>query len=88
MQSLSEHNTSTGDTHDTYDRFQTVQCSFDQLGILDNAPHNPRDHFILEAIWYGMLEWRFVNLAPYSLLPTCLEYHFQGGLTTAAHLVY
>lgn len=42
------------------------------------APANPRDHTILEAVWNGMLESRFVNLAPLSLLTTYLEYHFKG----------
>ncbi len=42
------------------------------------VPHNPRDHTILEAIWHGMLELRFVNASPLSLLTTYLEYHFKG----------
>jgi hypothetical protein len=45
---------------------------------LTNSPTNPRDHTILEAIWGGMLESRFVNLTPLSILTTFLEYHFKG----------
>lgn len=45
---------------------------------LTNSPSNPRDHTILEAIWNGMLESRFVNLTPLSILTTVLEYHFKG----------
>ncbi|KAF9524283.1 hypothetical protein CPB83DRAFT_618717 [Crepidotus variabilis] len=41
------------------------------------APHNPRDHTILAAIWNGMLESRFVNASPLSLLTAYLEYHFR-----------
>lgn len=46
--------------------------------ITNKAPTNPRDHTILEAIWNGMLESRFVNLVPLSILHTNLEYHFKG----------
>lgn len=49
------------------------------------APHNPRDHTILEAIWHGMLESRFVNSSPLSLLTTYLEYHFKGRYLTFHH---
>ncbi|KIM40851.1 hypothetical protein M413DRAFT_154519 [Hebeloma cylindrosporum] len=48
---------------------------------LTNSPTNPRDHTILEAIWNGMLESRFVNLTPLSILTTNLEYHFKDVRT-------
>ena len=48
------------------------------LQNLTNSPTNPRDHRILKAIWNGMLESRFVNLTPLSILTTVLEYHFKG----------
>ncbi|KAH9480652.1 hypothetical protein JR316_0007252 [Psilocybe cubensis] len=44
-------------------------------------PANPRDHTMLEAIWNGMLESRFVNTTPLSLLTTYLEYHFKDVRT-------
>src|SRR5258708_5128091 len=57
-----------------------TQSIFDPLEMSETvAPRNPRDHSILEAIWQGMLESRFVNSTPLSLLPTYLEYHFKGG---------
>lgn len=46
--------------------------------LMAKGPVNPRDHTILGAIWEGMLEGRFVNAAPVSLLPTYLEYHFTS----------
>jgi hypothetical protein len=65
------------------------QSMFDPLDMLDNvAPRNPRDHSILETIWRGMLESRFVNSAPLSLLPTYLDYHFQGGCYNASSSVW
>jgi len=43
------------------------------------APNNPRDHAILDAIWNGMLEGRFVNGSPLSILTSYLEWHFKGS---------
>lgn len=44
----------------------------------DDDPTDPRDHAILAAVWTGMLESRFINTTPLSLLTTYLEYHFNG----------
>ena len=61
-------------------KFRPTQSIFDPFEMSENvAPRNPRDHGVLETIWKGMLESRFVNSTPLSLLPTYLEYHFQGG---------
>jgi hypothetical protein len=57
---------------------QKTKASPFTLRGLTNSPSNPRDHTILEAIWNGMLESRFVNLTPLSILTTFLEYHFKG----------
>ncbi|KAF8965139.1 hypothetical protein BDZ97DRAFT_1904235 [Flammula alnicola] len=55
--------------------------------LTNKSPVNPRDHTILEAVWNGMLESRFVNLTPLSLLTTYLEYHFKD-VRTHPPLVY
>lgn len=47
--------------------------------LMNKGPVNPRDHTILQAVWDGMLEGRFVNGSPLSLLTTYLEYHFKGA---------
>jgi hypothetical protein len=58
---------------------KTVPFLLRSIGHTTTAvPPNPRDHTILEAIWHGMLELRFVNVSPLSLLTTYLEYHFKG----------
>ncbi|KAJ3540408.1 hypothetical protein NMY22_g4306 [Coprinellus aureogranulatus] len=44
----------------------------------DKAPINPRDHSLLEYIYYETLSSRFINSTPLSLLTTYLEYHFKG----------
>lgn len=54
---------------------------------LTNSPTNPRDHTILEAVWNGMLESRFVNLSPLSILTTFLEFHFKGVFFLGLQLV-
>lgn len=48
------------------------------LRSLTRSPVNPRDHSILAAVWEGMLESRFINLTPLSLLDNYLGYHFKG----------
>lgn len=45
----------------------------------DKAPLNPRDHSLLEYIYYETLSSRFINSTPLSLLTTYLEYHFKGA---------
>ncbi|KAF9485800.1 hypothetical protein BDN70DRAFT_459133 [Pholiota conissans] len=55
--------------------------------LMTKGPINPRDHTILEAIWEGMLEARFVNSTPTSVLQTYLEYHFTG-IRTHPPLIY
>ena len=68
------------EAHNTMGKMWMTQSIFDPLEMSETvAPRNPRDHSILEAIWQGMLESRFVNSTPLSLLPTYLEYHFKGG---------
>jgi len=57
---------------------KTVPFLLRSISHTTAVPPNPRDHTILEAIWHGMLEWRFVNMSPLSLLTTYLEYHFKG----------
>ncbi|KAF8889986.1 hypothetical protein CPB84DRAFT_1785092 [Gymnopilus junonius] len=60
---------------------KTKPSPFLMRSLANKAPTNPRDHMILEAIWNGMLESRFVNLTPLSLLTTYLEYHFKDVRT-------
>lgn len=42
------------------------------------AVPSPRDHSLLEYIYYEMLSSRFINPSPLALLSTYLEYHFKG----------
>lgn len=49
------------------------------LRSLTRSPVNPRDHSILAAVWQGMLESRFINMTPLSLLENYLGYHFKGS---------
>ncbi|KAF8177014.1 hypothetical protein BJ912DRAFT_1063707 [Pholiota molesta] len=56
--------------------------------LMAKGPVNPRDHTILGAIWEGMLEGRFVNAAPVSLLQTYLEYHFTGRCSNPSPSIY
>lgn len=49
------------------------------LRSLTKSPVNPRDHTILATVWKGMLETRFVNMTPLSLLTTYMEFHFKGA---------
>ncbi|KDR82916.1 hypothetical protein GALMADRAFT_238570 [Galerina marginata CBS 339.88] len=51
------------------------------LRSLTKSPTNPRDHTILQAVWNGMLEARWVNQTPLSILTTTLEYHFKDVRT-------
>lgn len=44
--------------------------------LMTKGPVDPRDHTLLQAVWEGMLDGRFVNGSPISLLTTYLEYHF------------
>ena len=46
--------------------------------VLFQMQINPRDHTLLEAIWYEMLSSRWVNVYPLSVLNTYLEWHFKG----------
>jgi hypothetical protein len=47
----------------------------------EKGPANPRDHSLLEYIYYETLSSRFINATPLSLLTTYLEYHFKGDVT-------
>ncbi|KAF5314914.1 hypothetical protein D9619_006945 [Psilocybe cf. subviscida] len=57
------------------------------LRSLTRSPVNPRDHSILAAVWQGMLESRFINMTPLSLLENYLGYHFKD-IRTHAPLFY
>jgi len=43
-------------------------------------PPNPRDHSVLEAVYNGMLESRFINTSPISLLENSMGLYFKGML--------
>lgn len=45
------------------------------------AVPSPRDHSLLEYIYYEMLSSRFINPSPLALLSTYLEYHFKDART-------